>query len=84
MKKKQLISVLKSQGIITQNDTNQLIMSSEVSNLLNLLKQDWTCDSNLESGGAFLNDLADIYFIYNTDIYDATTALNEAKRILIK
>lgn len=85
MKNEKLIDVLKSKGIITQQDTRQLIMRSSVNILLNELKKEWGFSSDLKSGGHFIkeNNLADIYFIYDTSIYDATTAIDEAKNILI-
>jgi len=84
MEIEKLIETLKSKGIITQKDTNQLIMRSTVDVLLKELQKEWIFSSDLESGGHFMedSDLVDIYFIYDTSVYDASTATDEAKKIL--
>jgi len=86
MEIEKLIDILESKGIITQQDTSQLIMRNTVEILLNELQKEWMFSSDLESGGHFIKEsgLADVYFIYDTSVYDAFTAIDEVKKILIE
>src|SRR5699024_5963957 len=86
MEIEKLIETLKSKGIITQKDTNQLIMRSTVDVLLKELQKEWIFSSDLESGGHFMedSDLVDIYFIYDISVYDASNAKDKAKKIIKK